>query len=114
LSDDTPITPGSSENRRFVEYMDRDDEKEKYENTKFRKVEIAGKDYRVDMKVIEPYKKVLSHGGMWFSGYNLKADSRSRLTPMIYKPGELCDKLTIDAYKPYNLSFLISIKIHLK
>lgn len=63
LSDDTPITPGSSENRRFVEYMDHDDEKEKYENTKFRKVEIAGKDYRVDMKVIEPYKKVLSHGG---------------------------------------------------
>ena len=28
-----------------------------------RKVEIAGKDYKVDMHVIEPYKKVLSHGG---------------------------------------------------
>lgn len=62
LSDDTPITP-TSDTKKFAEYRDDDAEREKYENTKFRKVEIAGKDYRVDMKVIEPYKKVLSHGG---------------------------------------------------
>lgn len=56
------MTP-ASDTKKFVEYRDDDAEREKYENTKFRKVEIAGKDYRVDMKVIEPYKKVLSHGG---------------------------------------------------
>ncbi|XP_052785753.1 uncharacterized protein LOC128221254 [Mya arenaria] len=66
--DETPLTP--SEQKKFVEYMSRDDEQEKYENTQFRKVEIAGKDYRVDMKVIEPYKKVLSHGGYYGDGLN--------------------------------------------
>jgi len=60
--DETPIDP--SDQKKFADYMSRaDDDQEKYENTQFRKVEIAGKDYRVDMKVIEPYKKVLSHGG---------------------------------------------------
>ncbi|KAL4216753.1 Protein prune 2 [Mactra antiquata] len=67
--DDTPMTP-ASDSKKFVEYRDDDAEREKYENTKFRKVEIAGKDYRVDMKVIEPYKKVLSHGGYYGDGLN--------------------------------------------
>ncbi|XP_053387745.1 uncharacterized protein LOC123542835 isoform X2 [Mercenaria mercenaria] len=67
--DDTPITP-TSDSKKFVEYRDDEAEREKYENTKFRKVEIAGKDYRVDMKVIEPYKKVLSHGGYYGDGLN--------------------------------------------
>ena len=40
-----------------------EDEDERRESQKFRNVEIAGKSYRVDMHVIEPYKKVLSHGG---------------------------------------------------
>ncbi|XP_052239411.1 uncharacterized protein LOC127850425 isoform X3 [Dreissena polymorpha] len=67
--DETPIDPTDTK-KKFVEYMSHDDEQEKYENTTFRKVEIAGKDFRVDMKVIEPYKKVLSHGGYYGDGLN--------------------------------------------
>ena len=29
----------------------------------WRTVNVTGQQYRIDMKVIEPYKKVLSHGG---------------------------------------------------
>ena len=31
----------------------------------WRLVEISERTYRVDMKAIEPYKKVLAHGGLW-------------------------------------------------
>lgn len=38
--------------------------REEYEDARnWRPVEIAGATYRIDMRAIEPYKKVLSHGG---------------------------------------------------
>ena len=36
---------------------------EHQDNKDWRVVEISEKSYRVDMKAIDPYKKVLSHGG---------------------------------------------------
>jgi len=36
----------------------------------WRNVTIGDKQYRIDMKVIEPYKKVLSHGGYYGDGFN--------------------------------------------
>lgn len=33
----------------------------------WRKVAIDDREYTIDMKVIEPYKKVLSHGGIFTS-----------------------------------------------
>jgi len=40
------------------------------ENKNWRLVEISGRMYRIDMKSIEPYKKVLSHGGYYGNGLN--------------------------------------------
>ena len=40
--------------------------KEEMEDKKnWRRVMIAGKEHAVDMRAINPYKKVLSHGGMY-------------------------------------------------
>ena len=62
LSDDTPVTPVLTPSEPVKEFH-LQDEDERREAQKYRNVEIAGKSYRVDMHVIEPYKKVLSHGG---------------------------------------------------
>ena len=52
-SSETPIEP-------IPEYS----AKEELEDEKnWRAVNIGDKQYKIDMKVIEPYKKVLSHGG---------------------------------------------------
>ena len=57
ISDDTP---GSTPVEPIPEYTAR----EEFEDEKnWRSVNIGDKTYRIDMKVIEPYKKVLSHGG---------------------------------------------------
>ena len=64
FADDTPVTPVLTPSEPMKEFHDKEqDEDETRESQKFRNVEIAGKFYRVDMHVIEPYKKVLSHGG---------------------------------------------------
>ena len=65
LSDDTPVTPVLTPAEPVKDFH-MEDEDERRESQKFRNVEIAGKTYRVDMHVIEPYKKVLSHGGKIF------------------------------------------------
>ena len=58
------MTPVLTPSEPIKEFHDREqDEDERRESQKFRNVEIAGKMYKVDMHVIEPYKKVLSHGG---------------------------------------------------
>ncbi|CAD5112236.1 DgyrCDS1465 [Dimorphilus gyrociliatus] len=59
---DSPSTPGDA-----VPELE-EDSKEK----RWRTVTIADKHYRLDMKVIEPYKKVLSHGG-YYGGDGFKA-----------------------------------------
>ena len=74
ISDDTPVTPVLTPSDQIKEFhMVEEDEDERRESQKYRNVEIAGKSYRVDMHVIEPYKKVLSHGGKnLFSGFHLR------------------------------------------
>jgi prune family protein 2 len=45
--------------------------REEFEDTKkWRIVQISDRTYRIDMEVIEPYKKVLSHGGYYGDGLN--------------------------------------------
>ena len=40
--------------------------KEEFDDAKaWRTVNVGDRELRIDMKVIEPYKKVLSHGGRW-------------------------------------------------
>lgn len=43
-------------------------EEEREESRSWRHVSVAGSEKRIDMKVIEPYKRVLSHGGYLTSG----------------------------------------------
>ncbi|KAK3596594.1 hypothetical protein CHS0354_020934 [Potamilus streckersoni] len=71
-TDDTPVTSPSEPLSSQYSARDDDDDEDKADNDKnqFRKVEIAGKEHRVDMGVIEPYKKVLSHGGYYGDGLN--------------------------------------------
>lgn len=42
------------------EYSAREEHEDRW---RWRKVNLGGKDYTIDMKAINPYKKVLSHGG---------------------------------------------------
>ena len=52
-SEDVPVDP-------IPEYSAR----EEFEDEKnWRSVTVGDRQFRIDMKVIEPYKKVLSHGG---------------------------------------------------
>eukprot|EP00918_Siedleckia_nematoides_P070228 GHVU01153197.1.p1 GENE.GHVU01153197.1~~GHVU01153197.1.p1 ORF type:complete len:321 (-),score=44.79 GHVU01153197.1:3039-3878(-) len=45
--------------------------KEEFDNEKnWRTVELGDKTYRIDMKAIEPYKKIISHGGYYGDGFN--------------------------------------------
>lgn len=69
---DTPVTSPSEPFSSQYSARDDDEEEDKEDRDKnqFRKVEIAGKEHRVDMVVIEPYKKVLSHGGYYGDGLN--------------------------------------------
>lgn len=62
--DEPPVEP-------IPEYTAR----EEYEDVRnWRPVQIAGISYRIDMRAIEPYKKVLSHGGLWSVGHELALD----------------------------------------
>ncbi|XP_042331430.1 BCL2/adenovirus E1B 19 kDa protein-interacting protein 2 isoform X3 [Sceloporus undulatus] len=51
----------------FSEYAASD---EKEEERRWRMFRIGDQDHRVDMKAIEPYKKVISHGGYYGDGLN--------------------------------------------
>ncbi|XP_060611781.2 BCL2/adenovirus E1B 19 kDa protein-interacting protein 2 isoform X1 [Anolis sagrei] len=51
----------------FSEYAASDD---KEEERRWRMFRIGDQDHRVDMKAIEPYKKVISHGGYYGDGLN--------------------------------------------
>lgn len=58
LTDDTPITTPSQPIPEFTA-------EEEYKEAKhWRGVEVGGKQRKIDLRVIEPYKKVLSHGGL--------------------------------------------------
>lgn len=60
--DEPPVEP-------IPEYTAR----EEYEDVRnWRPVQIAGISYRIDMRAIEPYKKVLSHGGLWSIEHELR------------------------------------------
>ncbi|ELU10737.1 hypothetical protein CAPTEDRAFT_167398 [Capitella teleta] len=59
-SPDSPVEP-------IPEYSAR---QELEDNRNWRTVDIGQCSYRIDMKVIEPYKKVLSHGGYYGDGFN--------------------------------------------
>ncbi|KAL3887239.1 hypothetical protein ACJMK2_027186 [Sinanodonta woodiana] len=68
---DTPVTsPSEPLSSQFCARDDDDEERESHDKSQFRNVQIAGKEHRVDMGVIEPYKKVLSHGGYYGDGLN--------------------------------------------
>lgn len=59
----TPVTPVAP----IPTYSAR----EEYEDNKaWKTVHIGDKDYKLDLKVIEPYKKILSHGGYYGDGLN--------------------------------------------
>ncbi|XP_023930608.1 protein prune homolog 2 [Lingula anatina] len=45
-------------------------EEELEDDWSWRSVTIGDKKYKIDMKVIDPYKKVLSHGGYYGDGFN--------------------------------------------
>uniref|UniRef100_A0A8C9FRJ8 Uncharacterized protein n=1 Tax=Pavo cristatus TaxID=9049 RepID=A0A8C9FRJ8_PAVCR len=45
-------------------------EEEREDNRLWRTVVIGEQEQRIDMKVIEPYKKVISHGGYYGDGLN--------------------------------------------
>ncbi|KAM7166497.1 protein prune homolog 2 [Macrochelys suwanniensis] len=45
-------------------------EEERHDNRLWRTVVIGEQEQRIDMKVIEPYKKVISHGGYYGDGLN--------------------------------------------
>ena len=56
----SPRTDDSSPSDKIPEWS----ESEEYQEIKnWRSVIVGGEPHRIDMKVIEPYKKVLSHGG---------------------------------------------------
>lgn len=61
-TDDTPV---SIPTEPIPEYSAEDE----FQDAKhWRGIEINGKQRKIDLKVIEPYKKVLSHGGKCFAG----------------------------------------------
>ncbi|XP_070546070.1 BCL2/adenovirus E1B 19 kDa protein-interacting protein 2-like [Ptychodera flava] len=64
--DDTPLSKTTS-SEKIPEYTAAEETKD---NRHWRVVEIGGKNYNLDMKVIHPYKKVLSHGGYYGDGLN--------------------------------------------
>lgn len=39
---------------------------EREEGRRWRVFRIGDQEHRVDMKAIEPYKRVISHGGWWY------------------------------------------------
>ena len=55
-TDDTPI----QQRERIPEFSAQDEFRE---SKLWKGVEIGGKSMKIDLKVIEPYKKVLAHGG---------------------------------------------------
>lgn len=59
----TPITPVAP----IPTYSARE---EFEDNRSWKTVRIGDKDYKLDLKVIEPYKKILSHGGYYGDGLN--------------------------------------------
>ena len=56
VSDDTPMNKAEP----IEEYSAREEHEDRW---RWRKVSLGGKEYTIDMKAINPYKKVLSHGG---------------------------------------------------
>ncbi|XP_030828007.1 uncharacterized protein LOC578539 isoform X4 [Strongylocentrotus purpuratus] len=61
--DDTPMNKAEP----IEEYSAREEHEDRW---RWRKVNLGGKDYTIDMKAINPYKKVLSHGGYYGEGLN--------------------------------------------
>ncbi|XP_054749746.2 uncharacterized protein LOC129255418 isoform X1 [Lytechinus pictus] len=61
--DDTPMNKAEP----IEEYTAREEHEDRW---RWRKVNLGGKDYTIDMKAINPYKKVLSHGGYYGEGLN--------------------------------------------
>ncbi|XP_077996859.1 uncharacterized protein LOC144450158 [Glandiceps talaboti] len=64
--DDTPL-PKTTSSEAIPEYTA---EEEMKDSRQWRVVEIGGRGHSMDMKVINPYKKVLSHGGYYGDGLN--------------------------------------------
>ncbi|XP_071496296.1 uncharacterized protein [Diadema antillarum] len=61
--DDTPMNKAEP----IEEYSAREEHEDRW---RWRKVSLGGKEYNIDMKAINPYKKVLSHGGYYGEGLN--------------------------------------------
>ena len=51
----------------------------------WRSVTIGDKNFKIDMKVIEPYKKVLSHGGAYVSQKEIFVSSHTGASRLIRK-----------------------------
>ncbi|XP_064645762.1 uncharacterized protein LOC135499051 isoform X2 [Lineus longissimus] len=68
--DDESTTPEGDSDNAIEPIPEYTATEEFQESRNWRKVTIAEKTYKIDMKVIEPYKKVLSHGGHYGNGLN--------------------------------------------
>uniref|UniRef100_A0A803TLG1 BCL2 interacting protein 2 n=1 Tax=Anolis carolinensis TaxID=28377 RepID=A0A803TLG1_ANOCA len=66
----------------FSEYAASDD---KEEERRWRMFRIGDQDHRVDMKAIEPYKKVISHGGYYGDGLNAIVPNYRYLMDNLFK-----------------------------
>nr|XP_002731053.2 PREDICTED: protein prune homolog 2-like [Saccoglossus kowalevskii] len=64
--DDTPLSKATSAEK-IPEYTAQE---ELRDSRSWRLVEIGSQNYSIDMKIINPYKKVLSHGGYYGDGLN--------------------------------------------
>ncbi|XP_046550478.1 protein prune homolog 2-like isoform X2 [Haliotis rubra] len=66
LKDDTPVLSPDDIDP-IPEYTEQE---EKHDARHWKTVTVGDKQYKIDLKVIEPYKKVLSHGGYYGDGLN--------------------------------------------
>lgn len=51
---------------------------EREEGRRWRVFRIGDQEHRVDMKAIEPYKRVISHGGRWHCPLMLAHDTHKK------------------------------------
>lgn len=78
MTDDLP-KPKTTEVIRKDSITEYTAEEEKEDGRRWRMFRIGEQDHRVDMKAIEPYKKVISHGGKsylrWFGFFNATSET---------------------------------------
>lgn len=78
LTDDLP-KPKTTEVIRKGSVTEYTATEEKEDGRRWRMFRIGEQDHRVDMKAIEPYKKVISHGGKASGGSSESLDTVSQI-----------------------------------